>query len=1007
MNYFSFYKDGKALYYLIFTGILLSFSPSSATNSKRTFNTLFQQHQVQGTVSDGTAPLPGVTLSVKGKPKISAISDYNGHYAISASPTDSLIVSFIGFKTRIIPVNGNGKIDIKLQYDTTTLQEVQVNAGYYSVREKERTGSIAKITSKDIDKQPVGNVLAAMQGRMAGVDIIQDSGSPGGAFQIKIRGQNSLRADANQPLYIIDGVPYSTETIGSTATSGSSPTMTSPLNSISPSDIESIEVLKDGDATAIYGSRGANGVVLISTKRGRSGKTALSFSSSTSLGQVTKMVDLMDTTQYLNMRRQAFANDGITVYPANAYDVNGAWDQNRYTDWQKELIGGTAQILNLEASLSGGSAKTQYLLSGNKRSETTVLPGSFKYNRGTVHFSFNHTSDDDRFKINISAGYTVQKNFQPVTDITRISRLLAPNAPALYNSNGSLNWENNTWQNPLAAYESQFNSNIKDLNASTVLSYNLTSNLQIKSNFGYTDLRNYETITKPSTQYNPSLGIGSSSSSLYTNLTMRSSWIAEPQLSWNFGLGRGKFETLLGATFQSQTTDRLFQSGFGFVTNSLIHDLASAARKVVDYNDTSVYKYQAFFGRINYNYEGRYILNITARRDGSSRFGPGRQFASFGAAGIAWVFTEESFLKNNSVLSFGKLRSSYGITGNDQIGDYQFLDTYVSSANLYQGITGLQPSRLFNSDFGWETNRKFESALEMGFLQDRLFFTGAFYINSSSNQLVGIPLPGTAGFTSLNANLGAEVQNKGFELTFRTVNFQRNSFEWTTSFNISANRSKLLSYPGLESSSNANRYVIGQSINISKLYLYTGVDAQTGVYSFKDYNNDGLLSIADRERLVDLNPKYFGGLQNQLTFKNVQLDFLLQFVKQQAFSYSTGTPGTLVNQPAGLDYYWKQPDASEDFQKLTSGQNSAALTAYSRFRTSDGALEDASYLRLKSISLTYTIPSQVSKDIRCRLYLQGQNLLTFSGYKGGDPEFKFAGYLPPLKTYTLGLQLTF
>lgn len=1007
MNYFSFYKDGRALYCLIFTGILLSFSSSSAKNSKRIFKTILQQIQIQGTVNDGNSPLPGVTIVIKGRLNASAISDYNGQFSIAASSSDTLVVTFIGFKKAIVPLSGRTKINITLQYDTTTLQEVQVNAGYYTVKEKERTGSIAKITSKDIDKQPVGNVLAVMQGRMAGVEIIQDSGSPGGAFQIKIRGQNSLRADANQPLYIVDGVPYSTETIGSTLTSGTAPTMTSPLNSISPSDIESIEVLKDGDATAIYGSRGANGVVLITTKKGRSGKTKLNIKSSTAIGRATKMIPLMDTQQYLEMRKQAFANDGITVYPVNAYDVNGTWDQNRYTDWQKELIGGTAQILNLEASLSGGSAKTQYLLSGNTRSETTVFPGSFKYNRNAAHFSFNHISEDDKLKLNFSAVYTTQRNFQPGTDLTRISRLLAPNAPALYDKNGNLNWENNTWQNPMAANESEFKTKINDLNANTLISYNLTPTIQIRSSFGYTDLRNYETITQPSTINNPSLGLGSESSSLYTNLTLRNSWIIEPQLNWSFTAGRGKFETLFGGTFQNQTTNRLFQSGFGFSSNSLINDLASASVKVVDYSDVTVYKYQAFFGRINYNYNDRYIINITARRDGSSRFGPGRQFANFGAVGAAWVFSEENFLKNNTVLSFGKIRLSYGITGNDQIGDYQFLDTYVSSANLYQGIIGLQPSRLFNPDFGWETNRKFETALEIGLLQDKIFLTGAFYQNSSSNQLVGIPLPGTAGFTTLTANLDAVVQNKGLEFTLRTVNLQRKNLEWTTSFNISANRNKLVSYPGLEVSSNANRYVVGESININKLYFYTGIDSQSHAYTYKDFNNDGQFTIADRQALVDLNPKYFGGLQNQLTYKNLQLDFLFQFVNQKSFIYTPAAPGTMTNQPASLDYFWRQTDSSAGYQNLTSGKNTVLTTAYSRFRTSDAAIEDGSYIRLKSISLTYTIPQTLSKAVKCVLYLQGQNLLTFSNYTGGDPEFKFAGYLPPLKTYTAGFQLTF
>ena len=959
-----------------------------------------QTRTIKGSVTDADGTLPRVTIKIKDKPT-ATLSDENGNYSIAVTETDILVFSFMGYKTVEMPVVNHSTINMKLQEDATSLQEVKINAGYYSVKESERTGSIAKITSKDIEKQPVTNILAAMQGRMAGVDIVQDSGSPGGAFTIKIRGQNSLRADGNQPLYIIDGVPYSSETIGAIATSGTAPTLTSPLSSINPSDIESIEVLKDADATAIYGSRGANGVVLITTKKGKTGVTSYTVNASTSFGSVTRTPKLMNTQQYLAMRQQAFANDGVTVFPSYAYDVNGTWNQNRYTDWQKELIGGTSEVNNLQASVSGGSQRTQYLLSGNYRTETTVFPGDFKYTKGASHFNMNHTSDDDRFKIAFSANYTTQKNNQPSIDLTRISRTLAPNAPALYNANGNLNWENSTWDNPLAGLLSQFDSRIKDLTANTVLSYAIRPNLQFKTSLGYTDLNSKESKTQPSTMYNPAYGVGSEISSLSTNQTNRTSWIVEPQLNWNKVIGKDKIEALLGGTFQQQRTERLFLNGFGFASNSLIHDLASASIKTIDLSDETIYKYQAFFARINYTWDERYILNVTARRDGSSRFGPGKQFATFGAIGAAWLFSNEALLKDNSVLSFGKLRTSYGTTGNDQIGDYQFLDTYASSSNTYQGTIGLQPVRLFNPEFGWETNRKFEVALETGFLKDRLFLTTAYYFNRSSNQLVGIPLPGTTGFSSLNANLDATLQNSGLEFTLRTVNFQHKHFEWTTNFNISINRNKLISYPGLESSTYANTYVVGQSINSIKLYHYTGMNPTTGVYEFEDVNGDGMItSMGDRKTIADLSPRFFGGLQNQFKYNGFQLDFLFQFVKQQSFGSMPGVPGTAVNQLASLsDAVAQHP--------YTAGANGAVTTAYYRYGLSDGNLQDASYMRLKNISLTYDLPLKFTHGVRCQLYMQGQNVLTFTHYSNGDPEFKFSGYLPPLKVFTGGVKLTF
>jgi TonB-linked SusC/RagA family outer membrane protein len=999
MNKNSLYKARAPLIYALFI-CLLYCNVSFAQNSQSFESVQEKPTKITGIVSDANGVLPGVTITVNGTTQ-STISDNNGKFALTTNLDATLTFTYIGYAAVSVAVDSRSVINITMTEDATTLKEVTVNAGYYTVKNKERTGSIAKITSKDIEKQPVTNVLAAMQGRMAGVDIVQDSGSPGCAFTIKIRGQNSLRADGNQPLYIIDGVPYSSETIGAISTSGTAPSLTSPLNSINPSDIESIEVLKDADATAIYGSRGANGVVLITTKKGKVGETSYTVNVSTSYGSVTRTPKLMDTQQYLAMREQAFANDGVIEYPSYAYDVNGTWDKNRYTDWQKKLIGGTSVIRNAQASVSGGSTRTQYLLSGNYRTETTVFPGDFIYKKGSAHFTMNHTAEDERFKLNFSANYTVQKNNQPAVDLTAVSRTLAPNAPELYDAAGNLNWENSTWDNPLAGLQQQFDSHITDLTANTLLSYQITPNLIFKSSLGYSDLHNNESNTQPNTMYNPAYGLGSEFSGLSTNMTSRNSWIVEPQLHWNTTVGKGKLEVLAGSTMQQQKTERLFQNGYGFASNSLIHDLASATIKTVDLSDVTIYKYQALFARINYNYNDRYIINITSRRDGSSRFGAGKQFAVFGAVGVAWLFSNEKFLNDNSILSFGKLRASIGTTGNDQIGDYQFLDTYISSGVAYQGTIGLQPIRLFNPEFGWETNKKFEVALETGFFKDRIFLTTAYYLNRSSNQLVGIPLPGTTGFNSLYTNLDATVQNSGIEVTLRTENIRSKNFTWSTNFNIAANKNKLISYPGLESSSYASTYVVGQSINIIKLYHYTGMNATTGIYEFQDANGDGTItSIGDRQTIADLSPKYVGGFQNQLKFKRLQLDFLFQFVKQQYFGAIPGVPGTAVNQLASVS------DMSSQ-QPYTAGSNGDIITAYYRYGMSDGALQDASYIRLKNVSLTYDLPSTLSKGLRCQLYLQGQNVMTFTKFNYGDPEFKFSRYLPPLKVFTVGAKLTF
>jgi TonB-linked SusC/RagA family outer membrane protein len=1005
MKTFSLNKGLVALWYPLIFGFHLFCTPALARNTLR-FSVSQQQSQVTGTITDGTVALSGVNILVKSQQKRS-FSGFDGKFTITASPDDILVFTYMGFRTLTISVSGRTVINVLMQENVTSLQEVKINAGYYSVKNSERTGSIARITAKDIETQPVTNVLATMQGRMAGVNITQTTGVPGGGFDIKIRGQNSIRSDGNAPLYIIDGVPYASDPIGYNQTATTFPTVTSPLNSINPDSIENIEILKDADATAIYGSRGANGVVLITTKKGKVGKTTFSISTSTGVGSVTKFIKLMDTPQYLTMRKQAFINDGITAYNPWDYDVNGTWDQNRYTDWQKELIGRTSQISNLQGSISGGSENTQFLFSGNYHTESTVFARDFLYKKGGSQLNLNHHSEDNKFKLTFSAGYTIQDNDQPAFDFTYDARSLPPNAPALYDSNGNLNWENGTWDNPLRNLNAKFESKTNDLIANTVLSYELLPGLVLKSSFGYTDLSTTETRTAPSSVYNPTYNITSANSAIYLNNTNRSSWIVEPQINWEKDLGGGKIGALFGSTFQNQITTRLFQSGNGFSSNSLIYNLASANYVKVAASDETQYKYQAFFGRFNYNWQKRYIINITARRDGSSRFGSANQFANFGAIGAAWLFSNENFLKDNSWFSFGKIRASYGMTGNDQIGDYQFLNTYTTSAVAYNGTIGLQPSRLYNANFSWETNKKLEMALELGFLRDRIFATVAWYQNRSSNQLVGVPLPGTTGFTVLQSNLDATVENTGLELTLRTSNFTAGKFNWITNINLTFARNKLLRFPGLESSPYNQQYRIGQPLNIELLYKYKGINPQTGVYEFEDTNSDGRISFPeDQQTVVDLNPKYYGGIQNGLSYKRWKLDFLFQFVNQKNHSYPMGFAGQMSNQPNRVINSWQEPGDNASYQIYTAGNNNAAVSADYLYSKSDASITDASFIRLKNISLSYDVPLNL-KETRCKIMLQGQNLLTFTSYKDGDPEFTSYGYLPPLKVITAGVQLIF
>ncbi|MEH6764678.1 MAG: SusC/RagA family TonB-linked outer membrane protein [Aequorivita antarctica] len=962
---------------------------------------------ISGNITDTNGPLSGVNVLVKNTAR-GSISDLEGKYSVTASLNDTLVFTYLGYKLQEVAVGSNTIINVVMQADATALDQVVINAGYYKVSDKEKTGSISRVTATEIEKQPVANPLAAMQGRMAGVNIVQTTGVPGGGFSVRIRGRNSIRADGSEPLYIVDGVPYPSQSLGSNQISTVMGQAQSPLNGINPTDIESIEVLKDADATAIYGSRGANGVVLITTKNGKIGNTSLQINSSTGVGNITRTLNLLDTPQYLQMRREAFANDGFTEYPANAYDINGTWDQTRYTDWQEVLLGNTAYYNTVEASLTGGSSNNQFLLKGSHRKETTVFPGNFDYKKNSVLASYSHTSIDQKLRVRFTGNYVSDNNQLPTTAFVHPALNLAPNAPALYDENGELNWENSTFSNPLAQLASSYRSKTSTLLGNGNIAYAFFKGLTLSANLGYNEIHLEETNASPNTVYNPAFGLGPEYSSISVNTAKRSSWIVEPQLEYKFQLNKMEIALLAGTTFQSETSSGRTQYAEGFTSNNLIYDLSSATNHIILSNKEDEYRYNALYGRINLNWQSKYILNLTGRRDGSSRFGPGKRFANFGAVGAAWLFGNEDFIKNGMpFLSFGKIRGSYGSSGNDQIGNYGYLNTYIGTGTTYQGIPTLQPANLYNPDYGWETNKKLELALELGFLRDRINLSTAIYRNRSSSQLVGIPLPGTTGFPSIQANLDATVENRGLEIELNTVNLKNANLTWTTSAQLTIPRNKLVSFPNLEGSTYANRYVVGESLDIALLLNYTGIDPNTGLYTFQDYDGDGAISFPnDLKKPVRVGVDYYGSFGNTLSYKNLSFDFLLQFVKQTGynFQYTSAPAGFMANQPTAVLDHWQQQGDQGFNQQFTAGFNEEAYVAYSYHTYSSAVVSNASFIRLKNVSLSYTIPD-TAFGLECRIYGLAQNLFTITDFIGMDPETQSLGQLPPLRVMSLGVEL--
>jgi TonB-linked SusC/RagA family outer membrane protein len=956
---------------------------------------------VKGRVVDEKGEPAITSVIVKGTTR-GVMTDQNGEFFLRQVDENAvLVISGVGIETTEIKIDGRSQINVVVKIVSNALDEVQTIA-YGSTIKRFNTGSVSTVHAADIEKHPVSNVLAALEGRVPGMFITQNTGMPGGSFTVQIRGINSL-ANGSDPLYVIDGVPYLSQLLDNVnpARGSSNPIGGNPLNFINPSDIESVSVLKDADATSIYGSRAANGAVLITTKKAAVGKTRLGVNVYSGIGKTPLRMDWLNSRQYLQIRHEAFSNDGVTPTDFNAPDLL-IWDTTRYTDWQKLLIGGTAHYTDAQANLSGGTENLQYLFGAGYHRESTVFPFDGTDQKASAHFSIINTSFNRKFRFSLTGNYLHNNSNLPSTDLTNLLNT-PPDAPPVYNPDGSLNWAT-SFLNPFSTTLKKYKARTNNLVSNAVLSYQLLKNLEIKSSFGYTNMQIDEINNTPIASQDPAYS-PTGLSTFSSNNTL--SWIIEPQANYKINFGQHHLEGLLGSTFQSSKSNSQIIYGYGYTSDAMLENIQAASTLVINSVTSNEYKYNAVFGRFHYDYRNEWLLNLTMRRDGSSRFGAKNQFNNFGSVGAAWIFSEEDFLKAIPFLSFGKLRASYGTTGNDQIGDYRFYNLFSSTPVAYQGTTGLTPSGLPNQSLAWEETKKAELGLDLGFLNDRFVFGASYYLNRSSNQLVLLNLPALAGFTYITANLPATVQNDGFEFSVTTSNIKSSNFKWASSINLTIARNKLVSFPDFSNSAYNTAFVIGEPITARRAFHLIGVNDTTGVYQFSDSKGNPIYSPSfpdDATALVNTAPKYYGAVENSFQYKGFTLDFMFQFRKQDGFNYlvqNVAAPGVRINQPAAI--------LSAPLQNYSQISGSAARTAYRYIQQSDFYYTDASYIRLSNVSVGYTFPNKWIRKMHltnCRLYMQGQNLMTISSYKGMDPETQSLKTLPPLRVITAGIQLS-
>ncbi|MBS1655582.1 MAG: TonB-dependent receptor, partial [Bacteroidetes bacterium] len=682
------------------------------------------------------------------------------------------------------------------------------------------------------------------------------------------------------------------------------------------------------------------------------------------------------------------------------------------------LTGGTAGFWNGQLSLSGGSATTRFLFSAGYTRQTTVFPGDMHDSRVNARINLNHFSTDHRYHFAFASAYSSQQSNLSSYDLSNWVNL--PPHIHLYDSTGKLNWSESGSSfyslgitNPLAYLYQKYRGQFGNLLSNIQTSYQCRNGLSFSTNLGYNLLVTDETRIDPSTSLDPATG--QLPFSTFSN-RHQWNWIAEPQINYDQHWGLLKLNVMAGATYQ-YSRDNLFYVNASNYSSDLQLESVSAAGSATTSNNSNEFKYVSGYGRASMNYADEFLLNLSARRDGSSRFGPGKQFANFGSVGIGWIFSKAKWFHSIfSFISFGKIRTSYGTAGNDNIGNYQFLDTWTNTNTTYQGNPGLIPTRLYNPDYSWEVNHKAEIALDLGFLKDRMLFSFQFYNNRCGNQLIAYTLPAAAGFNSVNKNLDALVQNRGMDMRIYFKSMQRENIEWTSQLTVSSGRNKLLRFPGLSQSSYATVYVTGQPLSVRQLYQYKGVDPTTGVYSFEDINQDGLLNSLDKTGRKNTEPQFYGGFTNNLRIKNFEISLFLEFRKQTGLNYLStqlyNVPGyDFRNQPQIVWNRWQQAGDQKSIQRFTANYSSDAYTkAASYLGDSEAIYGDASFIRCKNLLISWSVPKERLKKIGAqvlRFNVAFQNLFTLTHYLGADPENQNLYALPPLRTMTAGLQLNF
>lgn len=1007
---------------------------------------MLAQVLVKGTVKDNLGEgVPGASVQVKGTTE-GTITDLDGKFGINVpNKNATLVISFIGYVTVEQKVDTQKPMVITLKEDTKTLDEVVV-VGYQEVRKRDLTGSVAKANMNDILTAPVASFDQALGGRIAGVNVTSGEGMPGGTMNIVIRGNNSLTQE-NSPLYVIDGFPVEDASVS---------------NTLNPSDIESIDVLKDASATAIYGARGANGVVIVTTKKGKMGRAQLSYDGSVGLQHVTRTIPMMDAYEFVKLQNEMYPDVAARSYLANYEGKQWTLDDYRNIDqynWQ-DMIFRTAWQQNHTLRLTGGTEGVRYNASLSYFDQDgTLIETGYQRMQGRMNTVVRrgklNMSLTTNYSRAIQTGSTPSENsysgmnnlfysiwgYRPVT---------SPDTPLSFlkdsSTDNAIDTSNDYRFNP---YKSQLNEYrkyyINNLQMNGFAEYELLKGLKVKISAGYTyDARKQDQFNNSDTRYGGPTSTDKVNAQVvrYDRLT----WLNENTVTYQTNFKKKHFfNALAGVTFQNSDYEFYSFRTTHIPNESLGMAGMSEGKAGTTMSDKSSWSMLSYLGRVNYNYKSKYYATASFRADGSSKFSKGNRYGYFPSASLAWTFTEEGFMKPlKDIISHGKLRASWGLTGNNRVGEYDYyallevlksrVGAYTPTNSIPSGvypfdntiIAGTVPTSAGNPNLKWETTEQWNVGLDLNFFHERIGVTMDIYRKTTRDLLLNASLVPSGGFKYGTKNIG-KVRNDGLELSLNTVNIKTRDFNWSTNFNIAFNKNKVLALSENQMAravsvlfdqnyNSQSSYIakIGLPMGMMYGYIYEGTykyedfnksgnsytlksnvphystetNTQPGMPKYADLNGDGVVDSNDRTIIGRGLPIHTGGFTNDFSYKGIDLSIFFQWSygndimnANRLFFESSNNRSRELNQFASYANRWTPENPTSNIPAATNSSSNRVI--------SSRIVEDGSYLRLKNITLGYTFPAKLTKKWKidkARVYVAAQNVYTWTGYSGYDPE---------------------